>query len=272
MCRLFGYRNITSEQVSSPMLDEDNAFSVQSREHRDGWGVAYFHRGIPHVIKSRFCAAEDDDFTNLARNLKAETVIAHLRRATQGQISLLNCHPFQFGGWVMAHNGDLPDFTDVREKLRQGIDAEILHGVHGNTDSEIYFALFLNELLKASALHTKPPTIKACAEALHRAIFRIESVYEHKDHKQPFALNVLIANSELLLAYRQGHELFFSAQTSPDAPNKMGKSIEPLDLGGKTVSRLIICSEPHSKQSAFLELKERQMIGIDHEFRLHLAL
>ena len=69
--------------------------------------------------------------------IKSHNVIAHVRKATVGNVKLENCHPFvrELWGryWVFAHNGDLKDY------------APHLHGAFrpvGDTDSEQAFAGF----------------------------------------------------------------------------------------------------------------------------------
>jgi len=49
-------------------------------------------------------------------------VLAHVRKATQGDKTVFNCHPFQHGRWVFAHNGDIPRFEDVRGALLELVD------------------------------------------------------------------------------------------------------------------------------------------------------
>ena len=68
--------------------------------------------------------------------IRSRNVIAHIRKATQGEVALENCHPFvrELWGryWVFAHNGDLKDFHPR------------LHGSFhpvGSTDSELAFCV-----------------------------------------------------------------------------------------------------------------------------------
>lgn len=263
MCRLFGFCSETFGSMDRPFMVAENALCKQSEEHKDGWGVAYYHHGVPHVLKGRTRAAEDQDFRRLGQHLKANTVIAHLRRATQGDISLVNCHPFQYGNWVMAHNGDLPDFTKVRDELIVGIHDDFLAHVFGSTDSEIYFALFLNELNNMGILHESKPPINKCALALRNVVKHIEQIYRTKPLAKPFALNVLISNGNLLMAYRNGHELSFNVDAEKTHTSKRD---------GDKISRLIISSEPLNKEDVFENLNEGQIVALDHEFRLFLTL
>ena len=110
--------------------------------HSDGWGIAFFEdKGLRHFVDH--LAAVDSPVAELIRRypIKSRNVIAHIRKATQGAVSLQNCHPFvrELWGryWVFAHNGDLQDF---RPRLHSHF-----HPV-GDTDSEHAFCWLLQEL------------------------------------------------------------------------------------------------------------------------------
>src|SRR4051794_31811738 len=52
MCRLFGFRSVIPSQVHRSLLAAENALGVQSNQHPDGWGVAFYVDGSPHVTRS----------------------------------------------------------------------------------------------------------------------------------------------------------------------------------------------------------------------------
>jgi glutamine amidotransferase len=97
MCRLFGFRSVLNSQVHRSLLSAENALSVQSGSHPDGWGVAYYQGGFPHLIRSPSTAYNDAVFAHVSGVVASETVVAHIRKATQGALTQLNTHPFQFG-------------------------------------------------------------------------------------------------------------------------------------------------------------------------------
>jgi len=113
-------------------------------DHVDGWGLASFdpdgHR--LRMFREEAAAAFSPvaaDVSNLA--LKAHCSIAHIRKATQGTVSIENCHPFhrRWHGfdWVFAHNGD----------LRHGeIPTSTRFSPLGSTDSELAFCWIMDEL------------------------------------------------------------------------------------------------------------------------------
>ena len=81
MCRLFGFRSVIPSQVHRSLLSAENALVWQSERHPDGWGVAYFVGGIPHLIKSAETAIQDSLFRRVSGIVSSHTVVAHLRKA-----------------------------------------------------------------------------------------------------------------------------------------------------------------------------------------------
>ncbi len=80
----------------------------------------------------------------LVRNypIKSRNVIAHIRKATQGKITLENSHPFirELWGrqWIFAHNGDLLNFHPHLSGRFTPV---------GSTDSELAFCYLLEQLV-----------------------------------------------------------------------------------------------------------------------------
>lgn len=110
--------------------------------HRDGWGIAFFEgRGVRLFLDPQ--ASSTSRVADLVRNypIHSLNVIAHIRKATQGLVSLENTHPFQrelWGRyWVFAHNGNLHGFNP--ELFGQFTPV-------GQTDSERAFCYILEAL------------------------------------------------------------------------------------------------------------------------------
>jgi glutamine amidotransferase len=110
--------------------------------HHDGWGIAFFEgSGVRHFVDHQ--AAIASPIAELIKHypIKSLNVIAHIRKATQGQVALENCHPFvrEMWGryWVFAHNGDLKGFEPVLDGPYRPV---------GNTDSERAFCFLLQQL------------------------------------------------------------------------------------------------------------------------------
>ena len=143
MCQLLGLNANTPTDV----MFSFTGFATRAEEHKDGFGIAFFEgRGARVFVDA--LSARSSPVAEMVRRypIKSRNVIAHIRKATQGAVSLQNCHPFvrELWGryWVFAHNGDLKDF---RPRLHGNF-----HPV-GSTDSEHAFCWLMQELAKSHA-------------------------------------------------------------------------------------------------------------------------
>jgi glutamine amidotransferase len=161
----------------------------RTSDHVDGWGVAFFEdRGLRHFVDH--LPAAESPVAELIRKypIKSRNVIAHIRKATQGEVNLQNCHPFvrELWGryWVFAHNGNLENY------------APILHGSFrpvGTTDSERAFCWLMQELAKS---HASVPSVTELTLTLKELVPKIA---------QHGTFNFLLSNGEALWAHASTH-------------------------------------------------------------------
>ncbi len=114
--------------------------------HVDGFGIAFFEgKGVRIYQDDRPSASSPVADLVKGYQIKSKNVIAHIRKATHGQVSLANTHPFmrELWGeyWLFAHNGHLqsPDqlFSDINQQYYRPV---------GITDSEQAFCYILENL------------------------------------------------------------------------------------------------------------------------------
>lgn len=122
-------------------------FFADSVDHPHGWGLSWYDGARTELFKEPVRAV---DSVRLARMLEhpiqALRLLAHIRNATRGIMSLENCHPFLghdvYGRpWVLAHNGTVLDDT-----LIAGVGERAL----GQTDSERVLLVLLDRIDRAS--------------------------------------------------------------------------------------------------------------------------
>ena len=111
MCQLLGM----NANTPTDMMFSFTGFSTRAEEHKDGFGIAFFEgAGVRLMVDAQ--SARTSPVAEMVRRypIRSENVVAHIRKATQGQVALENTHPFvrELWGryWVFAHNGDLKDF------------------------------------------------------------------------------------------------------------------------------------------------------------------
>ncbi|MER6026102.1 class II glutamine amidotransferase [Streptomyces sp. NPDC001851] len=192
MCRLFGL-------ISSPLrthatfwlLDAPDSLSAQSHREPDGTGLGFFDAdGTPEVHKAPIAAYEDRVFAREAREVESATFLAHIRFASTGGLDVRNTHPFEQQGRLFAHNGVIEGLDELDRHL--GEDRAL---VHGDTDSERFFALVTRE----TAAHGG--NVSAGLESAARWVAR---------NLPLFALNIVLVTARELwaLRYPATHELY----------------------------------------------------------------
>jgi len=155
-------------------------------EHSDGWGIAFFEGNGCRLFLDP-APAVDSPVAELVRNypIRSLNVIAHIRKATRGVISLENTHPFmrELWGryWIFAHNGTLDGFTP---RLRGD------YRPVGTTDSELAFCCMLETL--RDAFPDGMPALPELAELLEHLTGEIAR------HGK---FNYLLSNGEYLFAH-----------------------------------------------------------------------
>ncbi|MGW5957952.1 class II glutamine amidotransferase [Methylorubrum thiocyanatum] len=125
--------------------------------HADGWGITFYEgRGC-----RSFHDPEPSARSELAKLLrrypiKSRIVVAHVRKANRGRVSLENTHPFsrELWGrrWTFAHNGQLKGV----KRLPLGRFEPV-----GTTDSEHAFCWMLSQLQERFSKAPRAATLEA---------------------------------------------------------------------------------------------------------------
>ena len=178
MCRLFGM--IAPEPTSARfwLLNAPDSVVDQSHRNADGTGLAYYDEGLrAKVDKQPIAAHQDQEFASEAHHVRSNLFVAHVRHATQGKVSQENTQPFVNEELVFAHNGNIEGLEDLPFPVGP---------LHGDTDSERYFALLRYHVQEA------PNTLAGIRGA-------IAWISENRDYT---SLNFLLADGECLYALR----------------------------------------------------------------------
>lgn len=278
MCRLFGFRSVIQSQVHHSLISAENALEVQSNKHPDGWGVSYYTAGAPHVIKSEKTAVNDTIFKKVSGIVSSETVVAHIRNATLGTVNILNTHPFQYGNWIFAHNGNIKDFDKYKDKIVEKVSPHLKRFILGNTDSEIIFYYILTNLSQKVELSDRHCDINILQESIQKSVDGLTEIFgdycpdDDGQNTETF-LTFIITNGKTMMAHQGGKKLYYSTykvkcserDTCPyfsvecEAPTESGK-----------INHLIFSSEPLHGDNTWIPMDLGQMIGVDEEMNLSI--
>jgi glutamine amidotransferase len=209
MCRLMLYLGPETRLASlviepSHSLIRQSTHSTEREEplNGDGFGIGWYardHDTEPAVFRSITPAWNNRNLHNLARVVASDCVLAHVRAATQSSgVNEANCHPFRWRQYLCMHNGDVGDFRLVRRTLLASVCDEAFGNVYGSTDSEHFFALFIDSLLGED----EPDPALKMARALARAISRTLELVHSVGAVSSSYLNVAIADGERAVVSR----------------------------------------------------------------------
>lgn len=185
MCQLLGMNCATPTDITFSFRGFSQRAGITS-DHSDGFGIAFFEDKACRLFVDNQSAVESP-IAELVRNypIKSRNVIAHIRKATQGKITLENSHPFirELWGrhWIFAHNGDLHDFNPRLTGAFTPV---------GNTDSERAFCYLLDQLVAEFGFDE--PSLEQIFEVLVRISPKIA---EHG------TFNFCLSNGQALFSY-----------------------------------------------------------------------
>lgn len=277
MCRLFGFRSVIYSQVHASLVSAENALITQSNQHPDGWGVAYYVGSSPHIIRSHKTAISDQIFRKVSGVVSSQTVLAHLRKATQGSINVLDTHPFQFGNWVFAHNGNIKNFFQHRKSLSDHLDSGLSRYILGDTDSELIFFLILTHLQQLTPLHGSHVPVQALATAIKNTVQLVSSIVGPLNSNDKAAatetfLTMVITNGPTMVGFQGGKQLYYSTYKTRCSERAVCPSFsaqcERSNNHGDVVNHLIFASEPLQGENVWQPMNFCQAIGIDGSMQL----
>ncbi len=213
MCQLFG---LSSAKPVNPAFSLRGFFARGggTDHHADGWGLAYFDHAGSHV-RVRDTAAHQcsDAQALLSAPFKSANIIAHVRKATVGEVKAHNSHPFvrRLWGkdWVFAHNGDLKDYDlksyDLKSYDLKGYGGDV-NGAFtpaGDTDSEAAFCHLLSSL--SERFGDREPTVANLSDHL-------ATVSREISRHGPF--NFLLSDGRLMMAHCST-DLYWTERDTP---------------------------------------------------------
>lgn len=185
MCQLLGMNCATPTDITFSFRGFSQRAGITS-DHSDGFGIAFFEDKACRLFVDNQSAVESP-IAELVRNypIKSRNVIAHIRKATQGKITLENSHPFirELWGrhWIFAHNGDLHHFDPVLSGHFTSV---------GNTDSERAFCYLLDQMV------LKFGFVEPCLEQIFELLTEISpKIAEHG------TFNFCLSNGQALFSY-----------------------------------------------------------------------
>jgi glutamine amidotransferase len=238
MCRHLAYLG-PSRTLASLLHEPAQSLEVQSWKPRrqregamnaDGWGVGWWDRAArPEPARYRTASPmwTDRSFRSVAELTRSEAIVAAVRSATPpSPIVATGNAPFTHGPWLFSLNGFVTGFRNgIGETLRRSLTPEHAAAIDGSSDSEVLFALVLDELAAGS----KP------ADALRRVTHRVLELTTGK-------VNLLLADGTEITA------------------TTCGNSLATLTGTGLAAGGVLVASEPLDDDPAWVEVPDGSVV------------
>ena len=241
MCRLFGFRSTVPAAVHPSLVTEKNSLVQQSREHKDGWGIASYEAG-------------------------ENPLVAHLRLASVGKVEKRNAHPFLHGRWCFVHNGTVRNFARHQAEVESLIRPDLLAHIQGATDSERCFYLFLTRLAKLQSLEG-PACVERVACALAETMGLVSAITDLPG-EQRSSMNFLVTNGDVMVATRRNRTLFLS-DTAPETGKRPHRMHAGPPKPGTQLEQFVLASEQLSGEDHWHLIDEENVVGVDNGLVLH---
>ena len=238
MCRLFVYVAAAPERLHDVVLAPDHAILRQSyaarhtpdlpdnwRDHvvnADGYGIGWAHEDRYVLYRSSTPPWNDCNLSDIAETHASRLVFAHVRAIKPFSSSIvhqLNCHPFRHENFMWMHNGEIQEHCALRALVCRRVDEDICRSLlHGTTDSELCFALFVQ-------LHRETGSVRRAMRDTIRAIIQLNA--------RPCSLNFAVTDRDCVCCTR------FIASDAEEPPSLYYRardtdvilSSEPMALG-----------------------------------------
>ncbi len=146
------------------------------------------------------------DLSEATSGLKTDLLIGHVRQPTVGNLRTENTHPFRYRHWLYAQTGTIEGFEQVRERLLD-VQPEFLRpNVRGDTDSELFFYLFLSYLHDEGHLSGHHAPVAATQDALRSALRLVDGLCDEAGLPKPKG-DILLTNGEYLLGVHRSGQM-----------------------------------------------------------------
>jgi glutamine amidotransferase len=267
MCRLYGFRANEPTKVECTLAYAQNALLSQSRadlrgkSHPDGWGIGYYQDGDPAIERRATAAWEDLHFSVTAERMFAQTVIAHVRKATVGANAIPNTHPFAYRRWMFVHNGTVRAFDRVRPLLEEQTDPELLRLRRGTTDSELTFYWLLTRMNRAGVdLDGRDTPAAAVEDAVGTAVKTLDRWCTREGAERPAQLNFILTDGRTLVASRWHNSLHWVGREGVHDCEICGIP-HVRHVEGASYRAVVIASEPITHE-AWREVPDGSLLSV----------
>jgi predicted glutamine amidotransferase len=222
--RMFGF--IGNRPDLGARVLESNASELKVRRRGDealGWGLGFYQAGEVLLRRRPIDERPEIDLVEAASDVRTDILIAHVRHASVGGLRTENTHPFRYRSWLWAQTGTIAGFDRLRERLLASQPEFLRRNVRGETDSELFFYLFLSFLHDSGSLHDANVSADAIRAALRASVALVDRLSAEEGFEANIG-DILVTNGERLVAvHRNGNMAYRVLKGKFDVEELLGE-------------------------------------------------
>ncbi len=280
MCRFLAYkgRALLMDEIlygpkNSLICQSINAHEAEEPLNGDGFGIGWYAHELsdfPGVFTSIKPAWNDRNLRHLAEKIKSKCFFAHVRAASKGEVNETNCHPFHYKKFLFMHNGDIEGFSAIKRYLRRELSDEIYDWIRGQTDSEHFFALYLDFLKGIS----ENPTLDDMVTAFKKTLTRVAEIKKDNAAEGCTYINCALTDGKHMLAVRYVSDLKEKASTlyyAEGARFECHNGIcHMVDAHSPEHAVLVVSEKLTSVEKDWKEIPVNHMITVDEDLKVNI--
>jgi glutamine amidotransferase len=263
------------------MFNAENSLVEQSKSAKkrrqpvngDGFGIGWYPAHDdpePGTYVATTPAWSDRNLRNLCRKINTPLFFAHVRDASHGMpVSSTNCHPFQTENFLWMHNGYINEFFTIKRQLIDLLSDRAFSQIHGNTDSEFTFALFLDEIGFNHQASTAEIEL-----AVISTINKITQLQQHNNITSNASMNFIVSNGRGIVSTRYATDKLTQPPSLFYSESKMSldkNGVLTLRKEGETAS-IIIASEPITDdRTSWNKINRNQIISVNSKLEIKIS-
>ncbi|NRA34443.1 MAG: class II glutamine amidotransferase [Polyangiaceae bacterium] len=200
MARVFGFIG-NQPALTGPLL-KTHAGPLRVRATRGsplGWGLGFYHAGEALLRRRPVDDREIIDLASVSEQIRTEILLAHIRTPTIGRLRTENTHPFRYREWMFAQTGTIAGFSERRARIMASHPEFLRRNIRGDTDSEVFFFLFLSLLHEAGHLSDNSASPGDARTAL-RKTFQLIDELGIDGPPQSAGGDLMLSNGDFLIA------------------------------------------------------------------------
>jgi len=263
MGRLIGYMANRADRLADALHQEREVIALPPSDQPAGWGIGFYQGGEVLHKKRPLFEGRAIDWQLVAKSVRSDCVVAHVRHATVGDFRAENTHPFRMRSWLFVHHGTIGRFDAIRERLRENLPDFIQRNIRGVTDSEHFFHVVLSFLHDAGQLDHPDADPKIVLSALRSTVRLVDQLGREVGAPEA-TLNVLLTNGRRMYAVRRGAPLFYVERQGIHDPME---EREPTGRQNKpsVLRYVMVVSNGDELPSTYEEIAEGSVCVVDRD-------